>query len=75
MKVVQIAWKDHYSLGGWFSKEECSAVGHINYSSGFLVNQDEEHTTLAQTVHSDDTVYGDLLHILTSQIVDIQELS
>lgn len=75
MKAVAITWQDHYSIAGWHEVEETKALGHLNYSVGILLEQNNEHTTLAQTAHTGGSVYGDLLHILTKTIVKFEELN
>ena len=75
MKVVLIQWRDHHSVYGWFSPEDVQTAGHINVSAGILVGQDEVHTTIAQTVHADLSVYADLLHIITKDITFYEELN
>lgn len=75
MKAVAITWQDHYSLAGWFDQGETQAKGHHNYSVGILIEKNNEHTTIAQTSHSEGSVYGDLLHILTKAIVKFEELN
>lgn len=75
MTMLQIKWRDHYSSYGWFSPEDSSPVGHINVSVGLLVEITEDHTTIAQTMHEDGSVYADLLHILNKEILTYKELN
>ena len=75
MKVVKVTWQDHYSVYGWHGLEDTQALGHLNISAGFLIEQNNEHTTLAQTTHSDGTMYGDLLHIMTKNIIKMEEFT
>lgn len=75
MKAVAITWQDHYSLAGWFEPDDLKAKGHLNYSVGIFIEKNNEHTTIAQTAHLDESMYADLLHILTKDIVKFEELN
>ena len=75
MKIVRISWQDHYSAYGWFDAGDTRPLGHINISVGMLLEQSNEHTTIAQTVHHDGSQYGDLLHILTKDIIKMEEFT
>ena len=75
MKVVLVKWQDHYSAYGWFAPEDVEAKGHLNISAGILIEKNHEHTTIAQTAHADGSQYADLLHILTKDIIKIEELN
>lgn len=75
MKIVQITWRDHYSVYGWHPPEDAPATGHVNVSVGFLVGEHNEYTTIAQTIHEDRSQFADLLHIVTTEIISYKELN
>jgi hypothetical protein len=74
MIMAKVVWQDHYSEYGWHEPENVSATGHINVSCGILVEKNDEHLTLAQTMHKDESMYADLLHILVKDIVTLTEV-
>jgi hypothetical protein len=71
--AVAIYWRDHYSLAGWHDADAVGPAVHVNISVGIPVlhDTDEFYCTIAQTSHSDNSVYGDILHILKTDIVKI----
>lgn len=75
MTIVKIIWQDHHSTYGWFDPSEVAPDKLYNTSVGILVYKDDEHVTIAQTMVKDGEQYGDLLNIITSNILEFKELS
>lgn len=72
---VKIIWQDHHSNYGWFDPNEVYPEKLYNTSVGILVHQDTDHVTIAQTAVKDGEQYGDLLNIISSNILEMKELN
>lgn len=75
MIFVKIIWQDHHSSYGWFEPNEVAPDKLYNTSVGILVHKDEDHVTIAQTMVREGEQYGDLLNIITPNILEYRELN
>lgn len=75
MKYLAVLWQDHYSEAGWADTDTVKPLGHLNISVGILVQENNVHVTLAQTMHKNEEVVADVIHILKINIIKREELS
>jgi len=75
VKILKVVWQDHHSIAGWHDVADLKTEVLLNTSVGFLMAEDKLHITLAQTIVSDGEQCGDLINILTKNIVERKELT
>lgn len=68
--MYRVRWKDHYSMSGWIDASTLEIQDYINDSVGFLLHKGEAYTILGQTKGHDAHVFGDVIFILNTDIVE-----